>query len=231
MESWSTESNAHEKIGFREMRLEDIGECSRLAYDAWASDPEEPEQDVDPMVMEGYVRSFLARSNRNEVAFDSHGLVGLLFGRLAGAGGRGQLRASLAELGMIPQFMFNRHASGMSPVVLWHFFMTEFKVFVNVPRADAEINLLIVDARNRGRGLGRALVDRFMARARAAGCRLVTLYTDDQMSNWRFYEILGFKKVATFDDGLTSYFSERAAKGIVYVLDLGTEPGHAERLD
>jgi ribosomal protein S18 acetylase RimI-like enzyme len=121
---------------------------------------------------------------------------------------------------MIPQFLFGIHGQDISPVVLWHFFVTEFKVLVNMPRSDAEVNLIIVDSKHQGKGLGKKLMDRFMKAARDSGCRLVTLYTDDQASNWRFYEAIGFRKVATFHDGLTSYFVERDAKGIVYVLDV-----------
>lgn len=208
------------------MQPEDMEGCIRLAWDAWAVGPERVDEKVDPRAMEGYVRSFLVRSNWNEVIVDSHGVIGLLFGRIER--GSGVCRAALGELQMIPQYFFSRLARNISPIVLWHFFLTEFKVLVNMPNADAEINLLIVDAKHRGRGLGRALTERFIAQARAAGCRLVTLYTDDQLSNWRFYEILGFRKVATFNDGLTSYFSERDAKGIVYVLDLKQTPGFSE---
>lgn len=213
---------------FREMRPEDMEACTRLAWNAWAAGPEgTDDEEDDPAVMEGYVRSFLARSNHNEVVLDSHGVIGILFGRIAG--GRGVLRSVLGELEMITHYFFSRLAREVPPVVLLQFFLTEFKVLVNVPRADAEINLLIVDAKHRGRGLGRALAERFIAMARDSGCRLVTLYTDDQLSNWRFYEVLGFRRVATFIDGLTSYFSERDAKGIVYVLDLErTEAGHGD---
>lgn len=201
---------------FRPYRPEDIETCTRLAWDAWDADPDEPDEGVDPMVMEGYVRSFLARSNKNEVAYDSHGVVGLLFGRI----GRTGTSSLVGELSMIPRFLFQRYGRPISPMVLVHFFLTEFKVMVNDPNGDAEVNLFIVDSEHRGKGLGTALMDRFIDSAKAAGCRLLTLYTDDQLSNWKYYEKKGFKVVATFDDSLTSYFSERKAKGIVYALEL-----------
>ena len=200
----------------RLFRPEDIDACTRLAWDAWAIGPDETEEHVDPRVMEGYVRSFLARSNWTEVAYDSHGVIGLMFGRI----GEGERGAWLGELSMIPQFLFQRYGMTLSPMVLVHFFLTEFKVLLNVPKADAEINLFIVDSKHRGRGLGTKLMDRFIASARDAHCSLATLYTDDQLSNWKYYENRGFRRVATFDDSLTSYFTERKAKGIVFVLDL-----------
>ena len=194
--------------------------CSILAWGAWVADSDKGDEFANPLVMEGYVRTFLVRSNWTEVAHDSHGVIGLLFGRVRGLREKAVNGSLTSMLGMIPQFLFGIHGQHVSPIVIWHFFLTEFKVLVNVPRSDAEVNLIIVDSKYQGKGLGRKLMERFVGAARDARCRLVTLYTDDQASNWRFYEALGFRKVATFHDGLTSYFVERDAKGIVYVLDV-----------
>lgn len=200
---------------------EDMDACSRLAWDAWVADSDKSDEFANPLVMEGYVRTFIVRSNWTDVAYDSHGVIGLLFGRIGRLRDKAGSRSLASKLGMIPQFLFGVHGQRVSPVVLWHFFMTEFKVLVNVPRSDAEVNLIIVGSKHQGKGLGKKLMERFVESARHAGCRLITLYTDDQASNWRFYEVIGFKKVATFHDGLTSHFVERDANGIVYVLDLG----------
>lgn len=204
----------------REYSEADMDACTRLAWDAWAADSVEPAEVVEPRVMEGYVRSFLVRSNWKEVLYDSQGVIGLLFGRIGGNKAKGGVSSWSRELGMIPQFIFGVNDQRVSPVVMLHFFLTEFKVLVNVPRSDAEINLIIVDRQHRGKGLGKMLMDRFIAAAKEAGCKLATLYTDDQMSNWKFYEIYGFRKVGTFHDSLTSYFAETKATGIVYALDL-----------
>jgi len=201
----------------REYKEEDIAACSRLAWEAWVA-PEEPIPEGLPSPMEGYVRSFLMRSNWNYVVEDSSAIVALFFGRIGrGAGKNG---AFSNELSMIPHFLLGAGDQHLPPTVIYHFFMTEFKVFVNVPRSDAEVNLIMVSRRLQRKGLGRQLMDRFVEAAKAAGCRLLTLYTDNQMSNWRFYEIYGFRKVATFHDNLTSYFAETSADGVVYALDL-----------
>ncbi len=199
--------------------------CARLAWNAWALQDEEPEpeEEDDPSVMEGYVRVSLVRSNWNEVAYDdSHGVVGFLFGRISKGAGRPKVASPVSGLEFIPRFLFGgqKRMPSLSPLVMVHFFLTEFKVLVNVPRADAEVNLLIVDKMHRGKRLGSSLVDRFVDEAKKSGCDMITLYTDDQMSNWKFYEIYGFRKVAEFHDSLTSYFSEKSAKGIVYALNL-----------
>jgi GNAT superfamily N-acetyltransferase len=205
---------------FRQFRADDMDACSRLAWDAWVADSDKGDEFANPLVMEGYVRTFLVRSNWTEVAHDSQGVTGLLFGRIGPLRDKAGSRSLASKLGMVPQFLFGIHGQHVSPIVLWHFFTTELKVLVNVPRSDAEVNLIIVDSKHQGKGLGRKLMERFVGAARDARCRLVTLYTDDQASNWRFYEVIGFRKVATFHDGLTSYFVERDANGIVYVLDV-----------
>lgn len=216
---------SQEEIGFRPFEPGDILAATKLAWDAWARGGEEEDEDteeVDPRVMEGYVSSFIMRSNWNEVAHDSNGVIGIMFGRIdALAKGGGGIRSALRELRLIPGFLFNRYGDeAVAPIVVWHFLMTELKVLLNKPRSDAEINLIIVDTGHRGKGIGRTLVERFIKAAKEAGSRQVTLYTDDQVSNWKFYEIIGFRRVATFHDGLTSYFAETNAKAIVYALDL-----------
>ena len=222
-----------EQIGFRNYEQKDLEDATRLAWDAWARPGEEEtqsqEEAVDPRVMQGYVSSFLIRSNWNEVAYDDHGVVGVLFGRIDRLPGiPGGLRRGLRELGLLPGFLFNRYGPGaIAPAVVLQFFLTEFKVLLNKPRADAEINLIVVDSKHQRKGLGRALVERFVQVASESGCRMVTLYTDNQVSNWRFYEIMGFKRIATFNDGLTGYFTETDAKGIVYALDLTGPKGAA----
>jgi len=205
---------------FREYQPRDLDGCTRLAWEAWAADSADPSEVVEPRVMEGYVRSFLVRSNWRVVISDSQGVIGLLFGRIGGSKAKGGGGSLANELGMIPHFLFGVNGQHLSPIVLVHFFLTEFKVLVNVPRSDAEINLIIVDSKHRGKGFGKKLMDRFIAAARKADCRLATLYTDDQMSNWKFYEIYGFRRVGTFHDSLTSYFAEVKATGIIYALDL-----------
>jgi len=217
-----TEDRESEEPQFRKFTPDDMAACTKLAWGAWALVDQEPGPDDDPSVMEGYVRSFLMRSNWNEVAFDSHGVVGFLFGRISKGEGREKVASPISELNVIPRFLFsNSRMPPISPIVMVHFFLTELKVLVNVPRSDAEVNLIVVDRTHRGRRLGTSLVNRFVEEAKKSGCDRVTLYTDDQMSNWKFYEIYGFKKTATFHDSLTSYFAEKSANGIVYVLELG----------
>jgi GNAT superfamily N-acetyltransferase len=58
----------------------------------------------------------------------------------------------------------------------------------------AQIEAVRIDAGNRGRGLGHAMVEWAIERARARGCRLVQLTTDQRRPDaLRFYQSLGFR--------------------------------------
>jgi hypothetical protein len=63
-------------------------------------------------------------------------------------------------------------------------------------------------------------MDRFLKAAADNGAKLVTLYTDDKMSNWQFYERKGFKKIGTFHDNITSHYGGADARGIIYAKEL-----------
>jgi len=57
----------------------------------------------------------------------------------------------------------------------------------------AQIEAVRVDARHRGQGLGEAMIEHAIARARAEGCRLVQLTSDKTRADaHRFYLRLGF---------------------------------------
>jgi GNAT superfamily N-acetyltransferase len=62
----------------------------------------------------------------------------------------------------------------------------------------AQIEAVRIDAGSRNRGLGRAMVGWAIEQARARGCRLVQLTTDQRRPEaLRFYESLGFRATHT----------------------------------
>lgn len=216
------ETTGQQSISFRRYTPEDLRACTRLAEEAWP-----PGSDLAAKIdvswgMEGYIESSLMNANWTEIAYDSQGVVGFLFGRIDKYRGEVAVPGSLfGELPTLAKYVVGKHRK--TPGILGLFYkllLTELKLKVNMPRSDAEIRLFIVDSKHRGKGIGGMLIDRFLHTARDVGSTLATVYTDDKMSNWQFYEKYGFRRVRTFHDDVTSYFCNVDSTGIIYVLDL-----------
>jgi ribosomal protein S18 acetylase RimI-like enzyme len=217
-------------ISFRQYDPQDMRACARLAEEAWPAAPELAPEDGGSWGMEGYIESSLLWSNWRDVACDSNGVIGFLFGRIdKHEGGVTLIKSTLGEFSMTGRFLFgkNDRPPGMLGL-FWNLLLTETKLMVKMPRSDAEIELFIVDSQRRGRGIGRMLVDRFVKAAKESGSSLVTVYTDDKTSDWQFYEKYGFRRVGTFYDNLTSYFANVHSNGIIFLLDLETAPEPAD---
>lgn len=209
-------------IHFRDYRDDDGPALARLAREAWPARPGVRSSEEELSSMRGYVEYTLGASNWAQVACTPEGVVGFLFGRIDGFSGRPMPGRSF--LGEIPATI--RWFLGRGKRVPWHLsfmwgiVLTELKLALRTPDSDASIEMFIVDSRHRGKGIGGQLMDRFLHEATAAGASLVTVYTDDRQSDWRYYERRGFRRTATFHDNITSRYSGLDAKGIIYALDL-----------
>ena len=172
--------------------------------------------------MEGYVESSLMWSNWSEVACIDDSVVGFLFGRIDKTmRDKSHARSVYLETKMLSRWILrNPIELFRSFGLMWNVWITELKLAGHKPPSDAEIELLIVDSKHRGKGIGRSLVGRFLAAAREAGAGVVTVYTEDLQSDYQFYERYGFTKVATFHDDVTSYFANKDSTAIVFALDL-----------
>ena len=209
-------------VSFRRYLTEDLGPCSRIAEEAWPAGPELASEGQEPWSLEGYIESSLLIPNWTDIAYDQDGVAGFLFGRIKGLrGGSPRAGSGLNQISIISRFFFGERWLTRGILGLfWRLSLTEMKLLVNMPRSDATIELFIVGSKHRGRGIGMMLFNRFLKAARNAGASVVTVYTEDKMSNWQFYEKCGFRKVATSHDDLTSYFSGIDTNAIVYALEL-----------
>lgn len=209
-------------ISFRTCVNEDIPACARLAREAWPAGPGVASKEIERAGMEGYMQYSLDSSNWTDIAYTDEGIIGFLFGRIDGLSGPPPAERGL--LGELPSLLSSiRDHDRREPrmlAFLWSLLMTELKLKLNTPDSDASVEMFIVGAEWRGRGVGTMLLDRFLGAAEASGSRLVTVYTDELMSNWQFYESRGFAKAATFHDNITSHYSGTSARGIVFVLEL-----------
>jgi len=216
---WSAD---HPEISFRRYQPGDIPACARLAEDAWPPGSVIGSKHQEVSGMESYMEYSVDVSNWTDVAYTSDGIVGFLFGRIENlAGTEVPKRSLLGELkSLLGTFL---EYGPMTPTLLrflWNLYLTEVKVRLRMPESDASIEMFIVDSKHRGKGVGGELLDRFLKASRDAGASLVTLYTDDRMSNWGFYESHGFKRVGTFHDNVTTHYSGTKAQGIIFAMDL-----------
>ncbi len=193
-----------------------------MARDAWPARSMVGSSELEQSGMEGYVEYSLGASNWTDIAFTREGVVGFLFGRIDKYHERTIARKSM--LGELPNsvksFIKKGRVTPWHLSMIWGIVLTDLKLMLKMPESDASIEMFIVDSKHRGKGIGGELARRFLDAAREAGSSLVTVYTDDRMSNWNYYEKLGFERVATFHDNITSRYSGSDANGIIFALEL-----------
>ncbi len=88
-------------------------------------------------------------------------------------------------------------------------------------RDEAEFRMLAVSAEARGQGLGTALIQECLTRARTAGKQRMLISSGDNMTSaHRRYEALGFLRVPDLD-----WSPQPGVTLLAYVLELGTAAG------
>ena len=216
----------HERpeVAFRACRPEDLPAFAHMAMMTWPSSTAALSQDLELSGMEGYMLHSLRQANWTDVACDEDGTaVGFLFGRIGGYEGIAMPGRSM--LGEVPTVLrsYLRKGGDMMPGLVslaFSLVLTDLKLKILMPRSDASVEMFIVDPAHRGKGIGSALLERFLEAAERHRSNAVTLYTDDVGSDWQFYERRGFSRVGTFRDNMTSLYLGEEARGIIYVLDL-----------
>jgi ribosomal protein S18 acetylase RimI-like enzyme len=209
-------------ISFRRYEPGDISACARLAEDAWPPAPGIVSKEQETSGMRGYIEYSVSLANWADMACTSEGVVGFLFGRIDNYPDAPlPKRSPLGELPtFIRSFFIENRVTPKSIVFTWSLFLTELKARLRTPKSDASIEMFIVSSRHREKGVGSELIDRFLRAARESGSSLVTVVTDNMMSNWQFYEKRGFNRVGTFHDNITSHYSGLDSTGIIFALDL-----------
>lgn len=216
-------SEPQEGVLFRGFQEGDIPACARLAEEAWPAGMDDGVEVIEHYGMEEYMEYALGLSNYAEIAYCPEGMVGFLFGRIDGLPWTERPRKStLGEVPGILRSLFAHRRLSLNMIsFVWSLLLSETKLKLRRPKSDASVEMFIVGSAHRGKGVGSELMNRFLKIAKDSGSKLVTLYTDNRMSNWQFYESRGFKRVGTFYDNMTSHYAGVYTEGIIYALELG----------
>lgn len=209
-------------IRFRNYTAADLDACGNIAREVWPMSPAIAIGLRTDMMVRNWIGSVVASSSWAELAEDEHGVFGMLFGNVKGQPAFGTHHSPIVmEMRMVLSLVFGSYGSFARMFRLMaSFMMTELKLLLYMPQTDAEITMLVVEGAHRGKGIGKKFVQRFIDAAKSQGARSISLYTDDQTSNWGFYEAFGFKQVKKFYDNGTSRYSGKHAIGMIYRIDL-----------
>lgn len=208
-------------ITFRPYHATDATRCAALAADVWPIVRSVVVTDDLARFMRLYIDVCGAAATRSEVVCADGQAAGFLLGRIqrdVGLWDHVRMWSGLLTAGA--KLFSGRYGRVHRPVEFARCFLsTEAKARQHSAGSEAEVVLFVVGAQYQGLGLGRALLDRFVATARERGACWLTLYTDP-LSNWRFYERYGFTRRATFVDDIDTYFRREKTEGFVYELTL-----------
>ena len=203
-----------ESLSFREYRRDDLQKCVQITANAWP----ELTRGMPLLSVEWYQGS----ATWKEVVCVSEELVGVLFGRAdSDLPVLDRLRITLTHVTMYLKLLFGLY--GRVPhrlTVIRHAMSDDRRIAANTPDVGGEITFLVVDASYRGKGIGKAMMSRFIDHAKKNGAKRVSVYTIDPGSNLGFYEKYGFRVHSSFRDGFMSFVRKEEVKGRIYVLDI-----------
>lgn len=210
----SNDERPLESLSFREYRLDDLQKCVEITANTWP----ELTRGMPLISVEWYQGS----ATWKEVACVSEELVGVLFGRIdSDLPVLGRLRITLTHVTMYLKLLFGLY--GRVPhrlTVIRRAMSDDRRIAANTPEVDGEIAFFAVDAAYRRKGIGKALMSRFIDHAKKKGARRVSVYTTDPGSDWGFYERYGFRKHSSFRDGFMSFARNEDVTALIFVLDV-----------
>jgi ribosomal protein S18 acetylase RimI-like enzyme len=204
-----------ETITFRDLRKTDVERCVEMTDESW---PELKPIGLDFATIEWYGWP----ATWKMIACDADVAVGLLFGMVHGeSGALHSLKTKLDHATVYLKMLLGIY--GKIPHKLSYLMgglIGDRDIGKYSPEVDGEITFFVVDSRYRGRGIGKELLNRFVAHAKEKGARNIAVYTNEPGSDLAFYERRGFTKYSTFRDGFMSVVRNEDVKAMFYVLKI-----------
>lgn len=166
-----------------------------------------------------------AAATLKEVAVVSDRVVGIFFGRIDGdETSLSRLRMTLRKTAVLLKLLFGLY--GRLPNRFVHIkqaIVSDRKIAESCSEADGEVTFFAVDESYRRKGIGKALMDRFVDYAKNKGVKRLAVYTTDPGSDWPFYERYGFRRCGSFKDDFMSFACGEDVSALIYVLDISEQ--------
>lgn len=206
----------------RKFKPDDLARCIDIAVETWPGPPPRIPEELNVEYWRFIVTMTEAASDWREVAYESGSVIGFLFGRSS-------RKISRAEIGKMGKLLFAsfggvvlRNVGNIRRVLsfLCRGILSETKVWLHTPKSDGDVSFFVVSPAYTGKGIGKTLMKRFLLAAVEKDAKRISVYTTNPGCNWKFYEIVGFKKMAEFDDDLVSFYEHQRTKGLIYSIDL-----------
>jgi len=210
------------ELSFREYRSEDLERCTELSTSAWRGLFSFAGKEGETNLMRFTVDFYTATATWQEVACISDNAVGVLFGKVSLDLPRlARTRTFLTDSRVYLKLLLGHYGKIPKRIKVTRLAITDDKnIRKNSLEADGEVTFLVVDEAFRGRGIGRQLMDRFVAYARSKNAKRITVNATDPICNWEFYEQYGFRRYSAITDGLSSYALKREVKMLILELSL-----------
>lgn len=211
-------------IDFRHCHKADLPTCARISIDAFGVDSLPlirrmfTKEEVSKLMVAGMEISYSV-STYSELAIVDKEIVGFIYGQVKRDFTLIDMCRVFKQLLLsLVRFLLGRYGSRRKLVRFMKPSLHEIKeVRRNMPPSDGEVVFFAVCPQYQGRGIGRALMDRFVHHASRRGVNVLSVSTNELSSFW-FYESYGFEKWAEFNDPQASYLTDRLIKGFTYRL-------------
>lgn len=202
------------EVSFREYGSEDLGRCIEITASGW------PE--LTKSMHSATVDWYLGSATWKDVACVSGMAVGVLFGRVDGdLTGLRRLRRILVHVKVYLKLLFGLYGRLPSRLTCIKYCISgDRRIAANSPAVDGEIVFFAVDAAYRRKGIGKALMDRFIEQAKKKDVGHISVYTTNPGSDWTFYERYGFRKHGSIRDDFMSFAWKEDVAAMIYVLDI-----------
>ena len=210
---------------FRFFKMSDTADSAQFVSKEWPVASILTNKTKTVLFMHSYLELCRLSSSYMEVACISNKVVGLLFGKIeTDCTLKVKIESIFYSIIVLIKIISGKYGKLSKPLLfVKNLISTEIKYQQSSPKSDGEIVLFMVNSEYRGQGIGKTLMDRFVAVAKDKRVKRISLYTDT-FCNWQFYEKYGFTRYSTFKNDLRSFLRGENVKGFIYILDINNTP-------